>query len=50
MSLENYYEPREHIKIARDKILTPNEIMAGMLAIERYTGNVQLLKQKAKEI
>lgn len=43
MSLENYYEPREHIKIARDKILTPNEIMAGMLAIERYTGNVFLV-------
>ena len=43
MALENYYEPREHIKVSRDKILNPNEIKAGMLAIERYTGNVFLV-------
>lgn len=43
MSLENYYEPREHIKIAHNKILNPNKIMAGMLAVERYTGNIFLV-------
>jgi len=45
MALENYYEPREHIEVAYDKILNPNEIKAGMLAIERYTGNVFLVSK-----
>ena len=45
MALENYYEPREHIKVANNRTLNPNEIMAGMLAIERYTGNVFLVSK-----
>lgn len=43
MSLENYYEPSEHIRTSHNKMLNPNEILAGMLAIERHTGNIFLV-------